>query len=85
MGLEKRIADLERLYASSTAPYEDTPEGAALREADLEARREKFKRLLAIGEEKAAAEEAQGDNRRRLAIEELKQHIKRRREEFPEA
>jgi hypothetical protein len=68
--LERRIEALERLYGGTA--YDDTPEGRAIREAGLEAKRAEFKRLLAIGEEKAAREEAEGDDRRRRAMEELK-------------
>ena len=60
--LERRIEALERAYAG---PAHEGGE-------DLEQRRARLKALLAVGEAKAAAEEAAGDNRRRLALEDLK-------------
>jgi hypothetical protein len=64
--LEKRIADLERLY--STDARTDRPEGW----------REKIAASLRRAEEKAAAEEAQGDSRRRLALGNLYKFMERR-------
>jgi hypothetical protein len=61
--IDKRIEALEAAYAG---PERGGPPG------DLEGRRAELKALLAVGEVKAAAEEAAGDNRQRLALENLK-------------
>ena len=57
--LEKRVADLQKLY--STATRADGPEGW----------KETMAASLRLAEEKAAAEEAQGDVRRLLALDNL--------------
>jgi hypothetical protein len=64
--LEKRVADLEKLY--STATRADGPEGW----------RERMAVSLRQAEEKAAAEEAQGDSRRRSALANLYKFMGRR-------
>ena len=66
--LEKRIADLERLYSTDLGNPAGSPEG----------RREKMAASLRRAEERAAAEEAQGDTRRRHALDELYKSMKRR-------
>ena len=63
--LEKRLADLEMLYSTDT--HADRPEGW----------REKMAASLRRAEEKAAAEEAQGDSRRRHALRSLYEFMKR--------
>jgi hypothetical protein len=63
--LAKRIADLERRYSVDTRA--DRPEGW----------REKMAASLRRGEEKAALEEAQGDSRRRHALDNLYKFMKR--------
>jgi hypothetical protein len=62
--LEKRIEVLERLYSTDTRV--DRPEGW----------REKMAASLRRAEEKAAAEEAQGDSRRRHALRSLYEFMK---------
>jgi hypothetical protein len=57
--LEKSVADLEKLYSSATRA--DGPEGWM----------ETVAASLRLAEEKAAAEEAQGDSRRRSALANL--------------
>ena len=64
--LEKRVADLEKLY--STATRADGSEGW----------REKMAASLRRAEEKAALEEAQGDSRRRHALDNLYKFMERR-------
>ena len=64
--LEKRLADLEMLYSTDT--HADRPEGW----------REKMAASLRCAEEKAAAEESQGDSRRRLALGNLYKFMERR-------
>lgn len=66
--LEKRIADLERLYSAGSGNLAEGPEGW----------REKMAASLKRAEEKAAAEEAQGDLRRRLALGNLYKFMERR-------
>jgi hypothetical protein len=63
--LAKRIEVLERLYSTDTRA--DRPEGW----------REKMAASLRRGEEKAALEEAQGDSRRRHALDNLYNLMKR--------
>ncbi len=59
--VEKRIADLERLYNAGSGNLAEWPPGW----------REKMVASLRRAEEKAAAEEAQGDSGRRRALENL--------------
>ena len=66
--LEKRVADLEKLY--STATRADGPEGWM----------ETMVASLRLAEEQAAAEEAQGDSRRRSALANLYKFMERRPE-----
>jgi hypothetical protein len=66
--LEKRIADLERLHSAGSGNLAEGPEGW----------REKMAASLKRAEEKAAAEEAQGDLRRRLALGNLYKSMERR-------
>jgi hypothetical protein len=63
--LEKRVADLEKLYSSATRA--DEPEGWM----------ETMSASLERAEEKAAAEEAQGDLRRRHALDSLYRFLER--------
>jgi hypothetical protein len=74
VGIERRIESLEKLYQGSSAAYGDG--GAA---EELERRRERMRANLKRAEEKAAAEEAQGDSRRRHALDELYKSMKRGR------
>jgi hypothetical protein len=64
--VEKRVADLEKLY--STATRADGPEGWM----------ETMAASLRLAEEKSAAEEAQGDSRRRSALANLYKFMERR-------
>jgi len=66
--VERRLQDLERAYGDT--PREHNPERERLIE-ELEALRPAF-------EEKMAAEEARGDYRRRRALEELEEVVRRR-------
>jgi hypothetical protein len=66
--LEKRLADLERLYSAGSGNLAEGPEGW----------REKMAASLRRAEEKAAAEEAQGDSRRRFALGNLYRFMERR-------
>ena len=66
--VEKRLADLERLYSADTGDLAEGPEGW----------REKLAASLKRAEEKAAAEEAQGDSRRRSALANLYKFMERR-------
>jgi hypothetical protein len=66
-GLEKRLAHLERLYSAAPGNLAEGPEGW----------REKLATTLRRGEEKAALEEAQGDSRRRHALDNLYKFMKR--------
>ena len=59
--LEKRLAHLERLYSAAPGNLAEGPEGW----------REAMSASLRLAEEKAAAEEAQGDSRRRSALANL--------------
>ncbi len=73
-GIEKRIADLERLC-------EGTAGAPAEREAADQLHQErvaKMKQDLERVEEKAAREEAEGDSRRRHALETLYESMRRR-------
>ena len=63
--LAKRIEVLEKLYSTDTRA--DRPEGW----------REKMTASLRRAEEKAAAEEAQGDSKRRHALDNLYKLMKR--------
>ena len=74
MGIDRRIQNLEKFYQGSSAAYEDS--GAA---EELERRREKMRANLKRAEERAALEEAQGDSRRRHALDELYKSMKRGR------
>jgi hypothetical protein len=65
--LAKRLADLERLYSAGSGNLAEGPEGW----------RDKMAASLRRAEEKAAAEEAQGDSRRRLALDNLYKLMKR--------
>jgi len=65
--IAKRIERLERLY--NTEPYENPAE----KEQQLARLRAKLQEV----EEKAAREEAEGDPRRRIALEELKEFMKK--------
>jgi hypothetical protein len=65
--LEKRLAHLERLYSAAPGNLGEGPEGW----------REKLATTLRRGEEKAALEEAQGDSRRRHALDNLYKFMKR--------
>jgi hypothetical protein len=65
--LEKRLAHLERLYSAAPGNLAEGPEGW----------REKLATTLRRGEEKAALEEAQGDSRRRHALDNLYKLMKR--------
>jgi len=67
--LERRIEALERSF-DTTAPVEDSEERRRIIE-ELKARRPEF-------EERMAREETEGDFRRRRALEELEESIKRR-------
>jgi hypothetical protein len=64
--VEKRIEVLEKLYSTDTRT--NRPEGW----------REKMAASLRRAEEKATAEEAQGDSRRRLALGNLYKFMERR-------
>jgi hypothetical protein len=64
--LEKRIEVLEKLYSSATRA--DGPEGWM----------ETMAASVRLAEEKAAAEEAQGDSRRRSALANLYKFMERR-------
>jgi len=66
--LEKRITNLERLYSTGSGNLAEGPEGW----------REKLAASLRRAEEKAAAEEAQGDSRRRHALDNLYKFMERR-------
>jgi hypothetical protein len=66
--LAKRLADLERLYSASSGNLAEGHEGW----------REKLAVSLRRAEEKAAAEEAQGDSRRRYALDNLYKFMERR-------
>ena len=68
--VDKRIEALERSYGPRSAAGEHNPERERLIE-ELEALRPAF-------EEKMAAEEARGDFRRRRALEELEEVVRRR-------
>jgi molecular chaperone GrpE (heat shock protein) len=69
--LERRIEALERSFdRRSQAPVEDSEERRRIIE-ELEARRPEF-------EERMAREEAEGDFRRRRALEDLEESMKRR-------
>ena len=74
MGIDRRIQNLEKLYQGNSAAYEDS--GAA---EELERRREKMEANLERAEERAALEEAQGDSRRRQALDNLYKSMKRGR------
>jgi hypothetical protein len=65
--LAKRLADLERLYSAGSGNLAEGPEGW----------RDKMAASLRRAEEKAAAEEAQGDSRRRHALDNLYKLMKR--------
>jgi hypothetical protein len=65
-GLERRIADLEKLYSAGSGNLAEGPEG-----------REKMAGSLQRAEEKAAAEAAQGDLRRRHALDSLYRFLER--------
>jgi hypothetical protein len=64
VGIDRRIQALEKLYEGNSAGYEN-------RAAELERRREEMRDNLKRAEERAAEEEAQGDSRRRRALEDL--------------
>jgi hypothetical protein len=69
--LERRIEALERSFdRRSQAPVEDSEERRRIIE-ELEARRPEF-------EERMAREEAEGNFRRRRALEDLEESVKRR-------
>ena len=68
MSIERRLERLERSYGS--ASEEDPAEEARLRA--------EFAAELARAEAKAAAEEAEGDPRRRIALEQLEKTMKER-------
>jgi hypothetical protein len=68
--LERRIEDLERLHSTATRA-DGPPEGWM----------ETMSASLERAEEKAAAEEAQGDLRRRLALGNLYKFMERRPDE----
>jgi len=68
-GVDKRIEALERTYGPRSA-REHNPERERLIE-ELKARWPAF-------EEKMAREEAQGDSRRRHALDELRERVERR-------
>jgi hypothetical protein len=72
VSIERRIEALERSYQRSSASEEDPASGAVAR------RRAEFATSLDRGEAKAAAEEAEGDPRRRIALEDLKETMKER-------
>jgi len=74
VGIDRRIQNLEKLYQGNSATYEDS--GAA---EELERRREKMKANLKRAEERASLEEAQGDSRRRHALDDLYRSMKRGR------
>jgi hypothetical protein len=69
MSVEKRIEALERSYGAEAR--EEDP-------AEVARRRAEFAAKLDRGEAKAAAEEAEGDPRRRIALDELKETMKER-------
>jgi hypothetical protein len=66
--LEKRLEALERLLGG--APEEDSE--------DLKRRREEMKASWPRAWERALAEEAAGDPRRRIALEEIEESVNRR-------
>ena len=68
--LEKRLADLERLYSAGSGNLANGPEGW----------RETMAASLRRAEEKAALEEAQGDSRRRHALRSLYEFMEGRRD-----
>jgi hypothetical protein len=65
--LEQRIGNLEKLYSAGSGSLAEGPEGW----------REAMSASLRLAEEKAAAEEAQGDLRRRHALDNLYKLMKR--------
>jgi hypothetical protein len=64
--LESRIEALEKLYGADQGEVLD------------DVREERMRSALRLAEEKAAAEEAQGDTRRRRALNELHKWMERR-------
>jgi hypothetical protein len=66
--IERRVEALERSLGGT--PVEDTEE--------LKRRREEMKASWPRAWERALAEEAAGDPRRRIALEELEESVKRR-------
>lgn len=74
MGINRRIQRLEALYEGASAGYEDSGAGE-----ELEKRREEMKANLERAEERAALEEAQGDWRRRHALDDLYKSMQRGR------
>jgi hypothetical protein len=66
--LDRRIEALERLYSADSGNLAEGREGW----------REKLAASLRRAEEKAAAEEAQGDSRRRHALDNLYKFMERR-------
>jgi hypothetical protein len=71
VGIDRRLQNLEKLYQGNSAAYEDS--GAA---EGRERRREKMQTNLKRAEERAALEEAQGDSRRRRALDNLYKSMK---------
>ena len=69
--IDRRIEDLERLYGMPVAEGDSAAE-------ELEEKREALRVKLRLAEEKAAAEEAEGDSRRRRALDELYKWMERR-------
>jgi hypothetical protein len=66
-GLDTRIRALERLYSTDSGSLAEGPEGWG----------EKMAASLRRAEEKATAEEAQGDLRRRVALDSLYRLLER--------
>ena len=66
--IERRVEALERSLGGT--PVEDSEE--------LKRRREEMKATWPRAWERALAEEAAGDSRRRIALEELEESVKRR-------
>jgi hypothetical protein len=66
--LEQRIGNLEKLYSAGSGSLAEGPEGWM----------ETMAASLRLAEEKAAAEEAQGDSRRRSALANLYKFMGRR-------
>jgi hypothetical protein len=70
VGIERRLADLEKLYNADHGP--DLEEGWE----------ERMRASLSLAEERAAGEEAEGGTSRRRALDELYRWMERREDGF---